>query len=460
MSPFSDAAREQGMTTDHSPELPSPTSFASKPVVVIGGGIAGLVAAARIAQRGVAVTLVDKSAHVGGRAVTRRRAGFLFNLGPHALYRRGRLQATLRELGVQTHGAPPTSGGLALYGGKPHALPVGFRSLLGTSLLTLAGKLELARLLAVLPKLNAAAVREQTLASWLDSRLADRRARAVVEMFVRVTTFTNDGARQSAGAAIEQLQLAFRGNVLYLDGGWQTIVDGLRDVVDRAGVRALVGASATAVDRNGDAAIAVRLADGTSIPAGAVVLAVPPAEVDRLAGVSSFADAVSPVRLATLDVGLRRLPNPKRLVAFGVDQPLYFSVHSAAARLAPGGGALIHASMYLAPGQEAGPDVERRLESLLDQLQAGWRDVVVSKHYVPNLVVTHAELLASTPRPAPRVDGWSNVFVAGDWVGAHGQLSDAAAASGEEAAELALSAASGRADRGAKRDDTIGVAVA
>ena len=438
------------MITDHPHERPSPTALASGPAVVIGGGIAGLIAAARISQRGVPVTLVEKTAHVGGRAVTRNRDGFLFNLGPHALYEHGRLRVTLQQLGVVTHGAqPPAGGGFALYDGNLHKLPVGFASLLGTGLLTLGGKFELARLLATLPKVNATAVREQTLASWLDARLADRRARAVVEMLVRLTTFTHDTARQSAGAAIEQLQLALRGNVLYLDGGWQTIVDGLRDAVVRAGVRVLVGASATAVDRNAGAAVAVRLADGTSIPAAAVVLAVPPAEVDRLTGVSRFADVVSPVRLATLDVGLRTLPRPKTLLAFGVDEPVYFSVHSATARLAPAGGALIHASMYLAPGQESGRDVEQRLESLLDQLQAGWRGVVVSKHFVPNLVVTHAELLAGAARPLPRVGGCSNVFVAGDWVGARGQLSDAVAASGEEAAELAFAAASGRADRAA-----------
>src|ERR1043166_9028377 len=49
----------------------------------------------------------------------------------------------------------------------------------------------------------------------------------VIRMLARVATFTNDPRRQSAGAVIDQLQLALKGNVLYLDGGWQTIVDGL-----------------------------------------------------------------------------------------------------------------------------------------------------------------------------------------------------------------------------------------
>ena len=431
--------------------------------MVIGGGIAGLVAAARLGQRNVPVTLVDKATHVGGRAITQNRDGFLFNLGPHALYRRGRLRSTLHQLGVAVHGAVPrTNGYFALCEGRLHTLPVGFASLLGTGLLTLGGKLEMARLLTRLAAVDARAVRGQPLASWLDAHLTDCRVRAVVEMLVRLTTFTHDSERQSAGAAIEQLQLATAGNVLFLDGGWQTIVDGLRAALGRFGVRVRVGAAATTLERDGRNVVGVRLADGTLFPAAAVVIAAPPSEVDRLTGVTRLTDTLSPVRFATLDVALRRLPNRKALAVFGVDEPLYLSVHSAAARLAPAGGALVHASRYLAPGEKAGRDVERRLESLLDRFQPGWRDQVASKQYLPSLVVTHAELLASTAgaRPSPRLDECPNVFIAGDWVGAHGQLSDAAAASGEEAAALAVAAASGGPDRGHGVETRSEIAVA
>jgi phytoene dehydrogenase-like protein len=431
--------------------------------VVIGGGIAGLVAAARLGQLDVPVTLVDKASHVGGRAVTRDRDGFLFNLGPHALYRHGRLRSTLHQLGVAVHGSvPQAKRSFALCDGRLHTLPIGFALLLRTGLLTLGGKLEMARFLTSLAAVDARAVRGQPLASWLDAHVADCRTRAVVEMFVRVTTFTHDAARQSAGAAIEQLQLASVSNVLYLDGGWQTIVDGLRAALDRFGVRVRVGAPATRLERDERNIVGVRLADGTLIPAAAVVIAAPPSEVDRLTGVTRFADTLSPVRFATLDVALRRLPNRKVLAAFGVDEPLYFSVHSAAARLAPAGGALVHASRYLAPGEDAGRDVERRLESLLDRLQPGWRDQVASKQYLPSLVVTHGESLASTAgaRPSPRINECSNVFLAGDWVGVHGQLSDAAAASGEEAAALAVATASGGPHRGHDFENRSEVAVA
>jgi phytoene dehydrogenase-like protein len=432
------------MTTVDSFQPAGATAVASRSVVVIGSGIAGLIAAIRIAERGLPVTLVERSVHVGGRAATRNRDGFLFNLGPHALYRRGRLMRTLKELDIATPGAlPPTRGAFALYHDRRYTLPVGFASLLGTRLLSVRGKFDLARILAALPKVDTAAVSQQTLASWLDAHMTNPQARSVVEMLVRVTSFTHDTARQSAGAAIEQLQLALAGNVLYLDGGWQTIVDGLRGAAACAGVRVRLGTSAAHLERDNNQAIAVRLADGTVIPSAAVVIAASPAEVDRIIGVNRFERAVSPVRVATLDVALRRLPDPRTLAAFGVDEPLYFSVHSAAARLAPAGGALMHASMYLEPGHDAHRNVEHRLEALLDDLQPGWRHEVVAKHYLPGLIVTHAELVAGAAdaRPTPRVGGCSNVFVAGDWVGSCGQLSDAAAASAEDAAALAVAAA-------------------
>src|ERR687890_580407 len=81
------------------------------PVVVVGGGIAGLVGATFVAKAGVPVVVLEKASAVGGRAATHEKRGFLFNLGPHALYRNGVLSQTLRQLGVEVTGAVPGGGG-------------------------------------------------------------------------------------------------------------------------------------------------------------------------------------------------------------------------------------------------------------------------------------------------------------------------------------------------------------
>src|SRR5689334_15529873 len=127
----------------------------SSPIVVIGGGLAGLVGAATLAKAGERVVVLEKASAPGGRAVTRERNGYRFNLGPHALYRAGELKRTLKTLGVDVHGAVPgANGGFAVLQDRLHTLPVGFASLLTTGLIGLHGKFVLARLLTNLPGID------------------------------------------------------------------------------------------------------------------------------------------------------------------------------------------------------------------------------------------------------------------------------------------------------------------
>ena len=80
----------------------------------------------------------------------------------------------------------------------------------------------------------------------------------------------------------------------------------------------------------------------------------------------------TPANAACLDVGVARIPKPGNTVAFGVDRPLYYSVHSGTADLAPSNAALIHVAKYLDPSEPVDvTDVERELEMFLDRLQPG-----------------------------------------------------------------------------------------
>lgn len=54
----------------------------AKKVVIIGAGFAGLAAAACLAQRGHAVTLLEKNEQAGGRARQFSAEGFVFDMGP------------------------------------------------------------------------------------------------------------------------------------------------------------------------------------------------------------------------------------------------------------------------------------------------------------------------------------------------------------------------------------------
>lgn len=87
----------------------------STDLVIIGGGLGGLSAAAMAAKAGLSVVVLEKATEPGGRAATTEKRGFAWNLGAHALYRGGPACAALDALGVAYPGkTPPVSGGHAL----------------------------------------------------------------------------------------------------------------------------------------------------------------------------------------------------------------------------------------------------------------------------------------------------------------------------------------------------------
>src|SRR5262249_5912157 len=135
---------------------------------------------------------------------------------------------------------------------------------------------------------------------------------------------------------------------------------------------------------------------------------------------------------------------PRALFALGIDRPHYFSVHSAAAKLAPENGAVIHAAKYLGDGPDGDPRaVERELEETLDIMQPGWRNAAVARQFLPTMTVSNALVTAAqggvTGRPRPGVPGVEGLYVAGDWVGPEGMLADASMASAKLAAEIVAS---------------------
>ena len=76
-------------------------------VAVVGGGVAGLIAAHDTARMGLATVIFEAGPACGGRARTRVQEGFHFNQGPHALYVYGQFRKALDALRVNVSGHRP-----------------------------------------------------------------------------------------------------------------------------------------------------------------------------------------------------------------------------------------------------------------------------------------------------------------------------------------------------------------
>ncbi|MDZ7797021.1 MAG: NAD(P)-binding protein [Candidatus Marinimicrobia bacterium] len=69
-------------------------------VIIVGGGIAGSIAAAFLLKEGISVSLMEKEEHLGGLVNSFERKGYVFDGGLRAIESSGLIISTLKELGI------------------------------------------------------------------------------------------------------------------------------------------------------------------------------------------------------------------------------------------------------------------------------------------------------------------------------------------------------------------------
>jgi phytoene dehydrogenase-like protein len=407
-------------------------------VNIVGGGIAGLIAAVELGRAGVAVELFEAAADPGGRARTRAADGYFLNQGPHALYNGGALKRELDRLGISyVGGRAMARSRRAIWTGKLHLLPVDGKSLMLSGLFGLRDKAVFARVFQRLVKGENA---EGSFADWLDAQKFSPVMRAAVEALGRLSAYANGSEHISASAMLEQIRMAL-GGTLYLDHGWATFIAGLAQAAQETGVTLNTGARVERIeaDRHGSRVV---ISDGRVVAAEATILAVGPHEAAALASdVGSLqveAREAKAVRANTLDLALKRLPDGAEEFALGIDGPFYFSLHSGSAKLAPEGGAVVHLAKYLPVGETPARDAIAELEAVADQVMPGWRALEVKRQELRGMVVANGMPRWDRARPAAALADAPGLFIAGDWVGAEGMIADCAAASGIEAARAVI----------------------
>jgi phytoene dehydrogenase-like protein len=317
-----------------------------------------------------------------------------------------------------------------------------------TKLLSSVSKARVGLLLGRLQQLDPEPFDGVSVAAWFEQLGMATDARELIRTVIRTATYVDDVETFSAGAAIRQLQLALGESVVYLDGGWQQLVDRLIERSTSLGVSVHTGEAVCSIrpDTSGRVGRRWIVESGARRIAAASVVVAPgsPDAVDRLLpGGLDRSGLGAPATAACLELAVRGVPESRLLL--GVGDPLYLSVHSPPARLAPDGISVVHVMRYGA--RTSGAD---RQALWAHAAAAGIdKDQVVAQRFLHRMVVTGGIPIASAGglagRPPVEVPGRSGLYLAGDWVGGEGLIADASFASGQRAGRLAAAGAVHRA---------------
>jgi hypothetical protein len=396
----------------------------SDEVTIVGGGLAGLIAAIECAEAGAPVRLLEARSRLGGRAAS-SPPPFVANLGPHALYAGGLLWDWLVARDLHLPSRRPASPAIRfrwrgeLRRRPPYAL------------------LRAARLR------TADAPVDVDLRTWLAELWGDDDAEALGGL-AGVLTFDHDPGRLSAAFVwdrVRRILLTVPPVARYVAGGWSALVDRLAAAATERGVRLETGARVGHLDE---------------VAGGPVIVAVEPGAARRLLG-----DDLRPVtpRVALLDVGFTHRRGDPYLVV-DADEAAFVTRTSAVIPTAPAGHELVQVHAGLRPGEDLAGGLAR-IERLLDGAYPAWREREVWRRRSAVTESTGAvDLPGTTWRDRTPVAYADGVWLAGDWVAAPGHLAEVSCASAVEAARQATRALAEAQLAAVPRTDRVGLGTA
>ncbi|GKU80070.1 NAD(P)/FAD-dependent oxidoreductase [Paenibacillus sp. L3-i20] len=414
-------------------------------VVIIGGGLSGLTASIYLAKAGLSVLLAEKSTELGGRALTMKKNGAYLNLGVHAFYQDGKGEEVLRELGVELRGANPPASVAAIWNNNIYSLPTGPIQLLTSRLFSLTGKVGLAKFMYKLGKIDTSKLGRISFREWAEREITDPMIRHVVYAISRTNTFVPHPELHLASTAVRQLQRTFGGKAFYMDRGWSSLVNDLKQRAERAGVTIMTSHSVGEISSSEDG-FQLRLANGDSISASYVIIATGPADACKLVkgaaqtSLVHWKEEAHTIKAACLDLVLSRLPQSTSsfVAGFWLDAPIFYNNPTSVATHSEDGDlTVIHMVKLLGKNPSNPKEDERQLEQALDLIQPGWRKEEKARQFLPRITVSNdfCSIDKKGIYPGPEVPEMKGLYVAGDWTGHEGEvLVDTVLASARRAA--------------------------
>ncbi|TWH18874.1 NAD(P)-binding protein [Prauserella rugosa] len=374
----------------------------AKEITVVGGGLAGLVAAIEAAERGARVTLHEAHSTLGGRAratsgphVAHDGAHVFYADGPHWRWLTrhgviGRLgMPSLREAGI----------GFRVEGGLRRLPPRRFLTML-------------------LAHRGRTAPVDRDFHSWASDLVGEDAARQAAHA-IAAATYDADTGRLSAAFVWHLLKRVFAPKppaVRWVVGGWQSVVDRL---------------AATAGARGVDIVLGSRI---TEVPNTPTIVATELASARRLLGDDTL--RWDSGHAALLDIAVPR-GRGDRFVVFDLDEGGFHECYSAQdATVAPAGESLFQLQMPVREGERKA-DAASRLARLADRTVPGWRERATWHRTATAQGRTGAiDRPGRTWRDRPAIDRGGDVYLVGDMVAAPGMRGEISVNSAVHAATL------------------------
>ncbi len=449
-----------GLRSDStSPELQIAAEPKEEPkmrVAIIGGGLAGLTAAAYLSEcEHIEGVLFERSPQLGGRAFTYEKSGFTLNYGAHAVYGidRHTLSDMEKELGL-SFSSKQVDKRKVLYSknGQTSKAPLDFANLVSTDLLSPLQKMrfvgEITAIMANIHQLK----NYRTLGDYLADFSADDDVKELWEHLVCSNFFiAPEDARKVPGPVISEyyhnLFLSSR-PVNYILGSWAVITNQLKQKADNSRRWAFQLQEAVESIRYENKRYVLTTKKGEEA-FDEVIFAMPIQQVVKLLKDTAWEPFLAdyenntPTEVLVYDIGFDEVVARPFSYISDMDNKMFISDVSATDHtVVPQGGQLLQGIAYLT--DEIGDEEDRKkyldekmkqMEALFERYYPGWQEKKVVKRASKKAMVSSVKNIAGNKLMPNRVENMPFYFC-GDGCTGKGELAERAFSSARNVARM------------------------
>ncbi|MEM1657737.1 MAG: FAD-dependent oxidoreductase [Candidatus Jordarchaeales archaeon] len=425
-------------------------------VLVVGGGVSGLSVGAILSRKGIKTLVVERASILGGRGKCfEYREGYIVDYGVHALRMadKGAAANIFRQLGEKLEIVEPKESGL-YHEGDWSELPLSINAITSSPIFT---KEDLDELISKLGSVLSAKPEDYwsvPLSKWMEENIKSKRVKWFIqEILSKLLLIAVDASETSSGELFDIIQAFVRSGkgAGFAVGGWKSIIDRLREIVEENGKVYTKRKVEKILVENGEVKGAI--VSGEKVDVKIVVAAFPVQSLFNLVeekwfsqGFIAKAKAMKPTMGISIDYGLTT--KACEYDTFLCSDPWIYGAATSNidATLAPQGEQLLTVFSVLRPEvvldkERAKMEIERiekKLEEMFPKIKGNikWRRPIIHR-VVDGAALTVTQSRDKRPGPETSIKG---LYLTGDTCNGHGAGGDIAYNSAVKCADVILRA--------------------